>query len=381
MIAVGLPIVFVLVLWWASTGAILWLDGLAKRTFAWSMGGATALLLAALWGLWATAGMATPMGAVIAFACGLMVWAWHLVSFYMGFVTGPRTTACEPGMRGLRRFVEAVRTSLWHELTVIATSAIIVWLLWDQPNRFGAWTILVLWWMHASAKLNIFFGVPNLGETLLPDHLGYLESFMTRRPMNLFFPLSVTASTIVAILLVQAAAAADASPFDAVGYSVLATLMVLAIGEHWFLVVPVPAEALWAFGVKAPAPSAPAQTPSLSLSHASVNMPQESGYERAPQDDKSALESWSTPLPVIVDQSVLSDLLDGFGAGSFGDVDCIRGVVKTTASWIRFEADRTRAHLAVFVPNQTTEALVTAIGRRVDHQRLRAAFEACAVAG
>ena len=51
--------------------------------------------------------------------------------------------------------------------------------------------------MHQSAKLNMFFGVPNLGEEMLPEHLRYLASFMTRRPMNMFFPVSVTVSTIV----------------------------------------------------------------------------------------------------------------------------------------------------------------------------------------
>ena len=113
------------------------------------------------------------------------------------------------------------------------------------------WTFVVLWWMHQSAKLNVYFGVPNLGEELLPDHLRYLRSFMTRRPMNLLFPVSVTVSTIIAVLLVQKAAAHDATPFEAAGFTMLATLMVLAIAEHWFLVVPMSANALWQFGVKA----------------------------------------------------------------------------------------------------------------------------------
>ena len=59
--------------------------------------------------------------------------------------------------------------------------------------------------MHASAKLNLFFGVPNLGAEMLPRHLAYLESFMARRPMNMFFPLSVTISTVATALLAQRA--------------------------------------------------------------------------------------------------------------------------------------------------------------------------------
>jgi hypothetical protein len=52
------------------------------------------------------------------------------------------------------------------------------------------------------------------------------------------------------VLLVQKAAAQNATPFEAAGFTMLATLMVLAIAEHWFLVAPMSANALWQFGVK-----------------------------------------------------------------------------------------------------------------------------------
>jgi hypothetical protein len=35
----ALPVLFALFLWWFSTGAILYLDGLPQRTFKWSMAG------------------------------------------------------------------------------------------------------------------------------------------------------------------------------------------------------------------------------------------------------------------------------------------------------------------------------------------------------
>jgi putative photosynthetic complex assembly protein 2 len=153
-------------------------------------------------------------------------------------------------LTGLRRFVEAVGTSLYHEVTICLTALVLIALTRGQANQMAIWTFVVLWWMHQSAKLNVYFGVPNLGEELLPDHLGYLRSFMRRRPMNLLFPVSVTVSTIIAVLLVQKAAAHDATPFEATGFTILATLTVLAIAEHWFLVAPVSANALWQFGVK-----------------------------------------------------------------------------------------------------------------------------------
>lgn len=276
MAAYGLPILFTLFLWWLSTGAILYLDGLHRRTFVWSMAGATALLGVCLWGVAASGAQATAAGAYLAFACGLSVWGWQLVSFYMGYVTGPRRTACPAGMRGWPRFVEAVRTSLYHELTIVFSAAVLVALTRGQPNRIALWTFLVLWWMHQSAKFNVYFGVPNLGEELLPEHLRYLSSFMTRKSMNLLFPVSVTVSTIVAVILAQKAAAPGATPCETAGFTMLATLMALAIAEHWFLVAPLPSNALWQWGVK----PQPAAVPLADMARA------EAGAGEALQDDE-----------------------------------------------------------------------------------------------
>ncbi|MGA2045745.1 MAG: putative photosynthetic complex assembly protein PuhE [Roseiarcus sp.] len=290
----GLPIAYTLLLWWSSTALILYLDGLPRRTFVWSMAGATALLAVALWGLVETGGSATATGAYLAFACGLLAWGWQLVSFYMGYVTGPRKTACAPDWVGWRRFIEAVRTSLYHELTVVVTAAAMLALTWRQPNQIALWTFVALWWMHQSAKLNVFFGVPNLGEELLPPHLRYLLSYMTRKPMNLLFPVSVSLSTVLTVLLAQKAAAADATPFEAAGFTMLATLMALAIAEHWFLVTPLETNALWRWGVKTmPAPAAvelERRDPALILTD--VREPVRS--------HRSGVEPWSEPLPALV---------------------------------------------------------------------------------
>jgi putative photosynthetic complex assembly protein 2 len=244
----ALPILATLLIWWASTGVIIYLDGRSQRTFLWSMAGATALFCLALWGIAATREYTTASSAYCAFTCGLVAWGWQLVSYYMGFLAGPNRTPCPPNLRGMRRFVEAVRTSLYHEIAIIACAVVLFLLTYDQPNQIGLWTFLILWWMHTSAKLNLYFGAPNLNEGLLPEHLRFLATYMRRRPMNLFFPVSVTASTIVTVLIAQKALAAN-TPFELVGYTILSTLMVLAVAEHWFLVAPLHAEALWSWAV------------------------------------------------------------------------------------------------------------------------------------
>ena len=244
------PVIFALLVWWLSTGMIIYLDGLPRWTFRWSLLGATAVLAASLYGLSASAADTTVRGAYAAFTCGLFAWGWQEISFYMGYVTGPRTAPCPEGCAGWRHFGHAIQTSLWHELAIIASALVVAAVTWGEPNQVGTWTFMVLWWMHQSAKLNVFLGVRNLNEEFLPEHLTFLRSFLTKKPMNLLFPVSVTVSTVIAVLLVQQALAPGASAFQAAGFTFLGTLMALAILEHWFLVLPLPSAALWSWGLR-----------------------------------------------------------------------------------------------------------------------------------
>jgi G3E family GTPase len=141
-----------------------------------------------------------------------------------------------------------VQTSLWHELAIIGSGAVIVYLTWGLPNQVGMWTFMVLWWMHQSAKLNVFFGVRNLNEEFLPEHLTFLKSFLKSKPMNLFFPISITISMVITTMLWEHAAHAT-SVFARSADTFLATMMALAILEHWFLVIPLPAGKLWQWGL------------------------------------------------------------------------------------------------------------------------------------
>jgi putative photosynthetic complex assembly protein 2 len=255
----ALPILHAIFVWWFSTGVILYLDGLPTKTFKWSMAAATVVFGVALYGLYTSAGDATVSGAYAAFTYGLLAWGWQEISFYMGYVTGPRKRPCGEDCRGWRHFLHAVETSLYHELSILITLAVIVGLTWGQPNHVGLWTFVALWWMHESARLNVFLGVRNLNEEFLPDHMEFLKSFFNNsKPINLLFPVSVTVSTVVTVLLAQAALHPAATPFDLVAYTFIATMMALAILEHWFLVLPLPAAALWNWSLRSRTPQAPA---------------------------------------------------------------------------------------------------------------------------
>jgi putative photosynthetic complex assembly protein 2 len=68
--------------------------------------------------------------------------------------------------------------------------------------------------------------------------------------MNLLFPISVTVSTALAVLIWRGAASADSGAFERTGLTFAGTLLSLAILEHWFMVLPLPTEALWSWGLK-----------------------------------------------------------------------------------------------------------------------------------
>ncbi len=241
----GLPALHGLLIWWISTCMILFLDSLPPRTFRWSMAGATAILGAALYGLVVSAKDTSITGAYTAFTCGVLIWGWLEISFYMGYVTGPRNHHCGHGCGGWRHFGHAIQASLYHEVAVLLLAGLVIMLTRGQPNLFGLWTFIVLWWMHQSARLNVFLGVSNLNADFLPEHLAHIKSFFRDAPMNLLFPFSVTASTFCAVLMAQRALSFGADTFNATGYTLLTTMMVLAILEHWFLVLPISATRVW----------------------------------------------------------------------------------------------------------------------------------------
>lgn len=244
------PILWTLFLWWFSTGVILYLNGLPRWTFKWTMLGTTAVLVLSLVGLYATADDTRMTGAYLAFTCALMVWAWQEVAFLLGYVTGSRRTPCPPGVRGWQRFKVAFQAVWHHELALLVLGAAVLATTWGEPNQTGLWTYAVLWIMRQSAKLNVFLGVRNLNESFLPPHLTYLHTYFRRRGMNGLFPVSVLLGTVVAWMLWQLATAAGMSAFDITALTFAATLLSLAVLEHWFLVLPLPSEALWAWGLR-----------------------------------------------------------------------------------------------------------------------------------
>jgi putative photosynthetic complex assembly protein 2 len=368
----ALPVLFALFVWWFGTGLILYLDGLPQRTFRWSLAGGAILAAIALYGVWATAGATSPAAICAAFAFAIVIWGWHELSFLLGEVTGPRKTPCPEGARGWARFRYACEAVIHHELALFATVLAIALLTWEAANQTALATFLVLWVMRLSAKLNIFFGVPNHTEEFLPAQLGYITTYFKRARMNYFFPVSVTAASVVLWLLIEHAAAPDTAPHMVQMLSLVSALLALAVLEHWLLVLPVSASAAWGAILKAtgrqPAPHR------FAVGHPASTAPQGA----APRSGAN-LQSWASDLAAECDPEVLRDVLGALSKGTYGEVELVFGVAKAGPGWVHFNIEQGHSSLSAFRPRGHEQPCVVAIGRKLDRARLHAAFGACAI--
>lgn len=245
----GMAIVLAILAWWASTGLILLVCALPRRTFPWSLAAASLIAGIAIYAFVQSAWDQGPASAYIAFLSTLGIWGWIEMSFLMGFVTGPRRTPCPEDAKGWHRFGLAIQTLLYHELTIIGVACVLVALTWGAPNQTGTLAFLILMAMRISAKLNIFLGVPNLTDEFLPARLSYLKSYFRKRETNLLFPVCMVISTIAALILAHKALLSQGG--TAGGFALLFTLTALAILEHIFMVVPLREAVLWRWAMPA----------------------------------------------------------------------------------------------------------------------------------
>ncbi len=247
------PLLIAALLWWFSTGAILWLVRRPAATHRGSLSVFAVIAAVATVGLMLSARDTSTVGAHVAFGCALTVWGWHEMGFLMGKLTGPRRTACPFGAQGWKRFTLSAETVIHHEIALALTAVLFVLLTWGQPNQIGTLTFLLLFGMRLSTKLNIFLGVPNPPITFLPRGLAYLQSYFRRARFNALFPVSLALSILVTLLLGDAALSTRGGAQT--GYALMFMLAALGLLEHGFLMLPSPDRALWGWALGRPKPA------------------------------------------------------------------------------------------------------------------------------
>ena len=241
----GLIAVFV---WWFSTGVLLW-----RVRFADNAGGnahfrsviyGLPMLLAGVVGLHVSLTDTSVTGVYIAFLSALGIWGWIELAFLSGVITGPNTRPCPPFTALWHRFQRAFGTVAYHEALLIAALILLAYASDDMPNHFTALTFAVLFFARVSAKLNLFLGVPRINVEFLPRPLAHLSSHFRTAKMSLFFPFAVTALTFAAGCWMERAISATTGARQ-IGFVLLSALTLLALLEHWFMVLRLPDQKLW----------------------------------------------------------------------------------------------------------------------------------------
>ncbi len=248
------PALFALFAWWFGTGAILWLVRRPVRSFRWRMAGMSVLGIASLWGAHRSMQSSEVANAYLGFASVIVMWGWHELAFLSGWITGPRREPLTPGARGVVRFRESLQAILHHEFALLANFGVLLLLQNGLPNHVAICTFALLWCMRLSAKLNLYFGVPEVGEQYLPSHLTYLGSYFRRGPVSVFFYFSISVAAGSWLWLVGEAQRGTVTVNT--GWVLLAALLGLAIIEHLLMMFPLPMQRLWGWAMGRPTQAA-----------------------------------------------------------------------------------------------------------------------------
>ncbi len=241
-----LPVAAAIGAWWAGTGLLFLLARAADSDHhrGYLLAGASGAAVAAGAAAVALREVGGTSGALLGFGVGVLLWAWHELTFLSGSVTGPIKEPCPPELSGWPRFRHAVGAIIHHELALAATVVALGVAAWGASNAMPFYTFLVFWVMRLSAKLNLFAGVPNPNDHLFPSRLAHLASLVPARRTSSLLPISLVLIAAVTGGLLYGGVAAD-SAYWAASLLILGTLAGLALLEHLVMVVPIRLESLW----------------------------------------------------------------------------------------------------------------------------------------
>lgn len=245
-----LPAVVAALAWWFSTGAILWLvHRWPHVNGAGAVGlcvtGLIAILVAQM-----SAAATDAAGAYLSFGAALALWGAIEISFLTGWITGPNRAMCPPDVSGLRRFRLAAGSVMHHEVLIAACLVVLALATLGQGNQTALAVFGTLALMRLSAKLNLFFGAPNLSDGLAPPSLRHLRSYFHHAVFNPLFPVSLLVGATLAAI--AATVAISAPPFSSqeTGAALTFALLVLALLEHALMMTPLDDSRLWRWAAK-----------------------------------------------------------------------------------------------------------------------------------
>ena len=246
----ALPFMVVVVLWFVSTGLVALINHRLRQSFGRALGIAGICAALGLSLLVLTSQSDAVWATYVSFVGGLLIWSWHEISFLTGAVAGSHRDACPPEAKGWQRFSLATMALIHHEIALAMTAGLLLSLGAVTANPTGAYTFALLLIFRLSSKLNIYWGVPNMSDELLPLHLAYLKSY--------FGPKRLAPMLVISIVMIAGlggyfalAATAATQANESVQASLLCCLCLLAALEHLFLAIPFRDSALWGWALDA----------------------------------------------------------------------------------------------------------------------------------
>ena len=245
-----LPILIAVLVWWVSTGILIWLVGRSEPVRLMAAIAFSLLMIGSTFAVVELRETTSLMGVYAGFLVGIALWAWHEAMLLFGYISGPRRSDCPSGLEGWQRFKVSAQTVIHHELLIALHAVLIIWLSFAGANQVAAATFVLLWGMRISAKMLIFFGAPNASHHFLPMHLKYLSTYFNTCQRTRLFPLFLVATSAVACVLLFNGLSQPAGSIEAVGSLLLGTLALLAVFEHIALILPIPDQRLWAWAVR-----------------------------------------------------------------------------------------------------------------------------------
>jgi putative photosynthetic complex assembly protein 2 len=258
MLDLAIPVLYALLIWWLGTGIVLYAARLPERTYPISLAVGAALAISAVAAIVLTAQTTSNAGAYVAFTSAIVVWGFVELTFLTAVILGPNRTEASPTATGWARMSHAIAAIIHHELALVAGGAIILAASYAAQNQVAIWTYAILWLLRLSAKLNLFLGVPNLHDELLPSRLSHLRGHFRRGPANPLLPVSVLLTLFASGSLAYLAISGANNGLFATAFMLMASLLALAALEHVFMLIPLPVMNLWNWrrnGVASDAPS------------------------------------------------------------------------------------------------------------------------------
>lgn len=245
-----MPVLFVILLWWSSTGAILWLARGSDKQMRPRLAIMTALCVMGFGGLIVSTSYETTWAVYLGFVSALIIWGWVEFTFLAGLITGSLKGNCPKNLGEGSRFTRAFNAINHHEFTLLGALIIIVLIDMRGGSAMASQTFACMWLMRIGAKLAIFSGVPKLSIEMMPERLAYLQSYFRGDRIGWGYWLSVIGCSSFFVTGLYA--------LNHVGYNatartqivMLIALVGLALLEHIFMILPIADSKLWSWAMK-----------------------------------------------------------------------------------------------------------------------------------